>query len=112
MLYLLQLVQALSFEPPPTKLSSRSRSAPAKIALFSSQGLEDFLIARSVKNKVLGNHFYCARARLSFHSSYKAGRTGYLMVEMDNPIVSKMFKRVAFQFMTKISEVRGSRTPR
>ena len=93
MLYLLQLVQALKFETPVPHVSSRQRSKqssrtaalPAEAQL---QTLEDFLIDRSVKNPVLGNHLYW-----------------YLMCEMEDESVGKMFKKVAFKFMTKIEEV-------
>lgn len=99
MLYLLQLVQALKFEPPPPNASTsatsrgssrREAAALAKLAALASniQTLEDFLIERAVRNPVLGNNFHW-----------------YLMVEVEDKIVGKMYGKVAYKFMMKIAEV-------
>lgn len=94
-LYLLQLVQALKFEPPPpsasTSATSRGSSRqthPSRLAALPNiQTLEDFLIERAAKNPVLGNNFHW-----------------YLMVEIEDKSVGKMYGRVAYKFMIKISE--------
>ena len=54
-------------------------------------GLADFLIARAVRNPILGNRFYW-----------------YLMVEvsMEDKVMAKMYGRVVFKFM-KILEVKS-----
>jgi phosphatidylinositol 3-kinase len=97
-LYLLQLVQALKFEPshpssPPTTVTSRGNSRREQTAAKLShtahlQTLEDFLIDRAVKNPVLGNNFHW-----------------YLMVEVEDKVNGKMYKKVAYKFMMKIAEV-------
>lgn len=93
MLYLLQLVQALKFEPPPpsaTSVTSRgiSKSAAAKVAQYANLfSLEDFLISRAVKNPVLANNFHW-----------------YLMVEVEDKVTGKMYGRVAYNFMMKMAE--------
>ncbi|KAG8747309.1 Phosphatidylinositol (PI) 3-kinase [Ceratobasidium sp. 414] len=74
LLYLLQLVQALRFESP---LSSSTR--------HRDSGLADFLIERGVANPVLGN-------RLNW----------YLMVEVQDKMVGKMYGSVAFNFMRRL----------
>ena len=95
MLYLLQLVQALKFEPPPvsastsaTSRTSTSSRQTSKISNLSHiQTLEDFLIERAVKNRVLGNNFHW-----------------YLMVEVEDKTLGKMYGRIAYRFMMKIAE--------
>jgi len=63
MLYLLQLVQALKFEPASSSSSSsRARKSASSSRSLVIQSLEDFLVERSVKSKALGNHFYCSPA--------------------------------------------------
>jgi phosphatidylinositol 3-kinase len=86
MLYLLQLVQALKFETPPSSSTSRHRHPRA--AALERTTLEDFLVDRSVRNQVLGNNFHW-----------------YLMVECEDKIVGKMYSKVAFHFMTRVVEV-------
>jgi phosphatidylinositol 3-kinase len=76
-LYLLQLVQALKFESP---LSSSTRDRDS--------GLADFLVERGVANPVLGN-------RLNW----------YLMVEMEDKMVKKMYAKVAYEFQRQLTEV-------
>lgn len=97
MLYLLQLVQALKFDAPTSTTSRRrqtvhSSHTSSRHEASHSQSLEDFLVGRSVRNPILGNHFYW-----------------YLMCELEDAISSKMFKKVAFHFMTKLEQVRLSR---
>ena len=85
-MYLLQLVQALKFES--TSSDPRaSRSATAAIS-HEDSGLADFLIERAVKNYVLGNRFHW-----------------YLMVEVEDKVMGKMFGRVAYKFQEQISKV-------
>ncbi|KAF8604233.1 phosphatidylinositol 3-kinase [Ceratobasidium sp. AG-I] len=74
LLYLLQLVQALRFESP---LSSSTKD--------KDSGLADFLIERGVANAVLGNRLYW-----------------YLMVEVKDRMVGKMYAKVAFKFMERL----------
>jgi phosphatidylinositol 3-kinase len=97
LLYLLQLVQALKFEPKSSSSSGSSgrshkphRTASSKLKPPEEQdsGLADFLISRSVNNAVLGTAFHW-----------------YLMVECEDRVVGKMYAKVAFQFMTKLVEV-------
>lgn len=93
MLYLLQLVQALKFEPAPpsaTSVTSRgvSKSAAVKVAQYANLlSLEDFLISRAVQNPVLANNFHW-----------------YLMVEVEDKVTGKMYGRVAYKFMMKMAE--------
>lgn len=89
-LYLLQLVQSLKFESAVSDHRS-SRSATTAIS-YDDSGLTDFLIARGVKNSILGNRLYW-----------------YLMVEvaLEDRVMAKMYGRVVFKFMNKILEVRG-----
>lgn len=91
MLYLLQLVQALKFDSP-TSSSSRRRKAVDNSGSASRSGnqqsLEDFLVHRSVRNHILGNHFYW-----------------YLMCEVEDEVSGKLFKKVAYHFMTSIEQV-------
>ncbi|KAF6754471.1 atypical/PIKK/PI3K protein kinase [Ephemerocybe angulata] len=90
MLYLLQLVQALKFESAVTEQRS-SRSTTTAIS-YDDSGLTDFLIARGVKNTILGNRLYW-----------------YLMVEvsLEDRVMAKMYGRVVFKFMNKILESEG-----
>ncbi|TFK20725.1 atypical/PIKK/PI3K protein kinase [Coprinopsis marcescibilis] len=90
MLYLLQLVQALKFESAVSDQRS-SRSTPSAIS-YDDSGLTDFLIARGVKNPILGNRLYW-----------------YLMVEvaLEDRVMAKMYGRVVFKFMNKILESEG-----
>ncbi|WPH02889.1 Hypothetical protein R9X50_00575700 [Acrodontium crateriforme] len=79
LLYLLQLVQALKFEPQATKGDETDSS------------LASFLIARAVANMKLGNFLHW-----------------YLMVELDehapnqSPANRKLFARVSYDFMTEL----------
>lgn len=86
LLYLLQLVQALKFE----SVASDQRSSRSTISAISydDSGLADFLIERSVLNPVLGNRFHW-----------------YLMVEVQDKMMSKMYGRVEFRFMSRLVEV-------
>lgn len=109
MLYLLQLVQALKFEPPPSSPSSStspssslrhsqypSSSSRHAAALRSSStpssnlpNLEDFLIERSARNPILGNHFHW-----------------YIQVEKGDEGRGQMFEEVAKKFEARMKEVR------
>jgi len=75
-LYLVQLVQALKFEGLQNE-GIRITDSP----------LADFLIQRSARNPVLGNYFHW-----------------YLMVECEDKSWGKVYARVAYQFMTSLSE--------
>ncbi|KAI0714408.1 atypical/PIKK/PI3K protein kinase [Cerioporus squamosus] len=88
-LYLLQLVQALKFES--TASDQRSSRSTTSAVSNDDSGLADFLIARAVRNPILGNRFYW-----------------YLMVEvaMEDKVMAKMYGRVVFKFM-KILEDNG-----
>lgn len=92
MLYLLQLVQALKFDSPDSGGSRRRRTVQQPNSSSSrqsmQQSLEDFLVHRSVRNPILGNHFYW-----------------YLMCEVEDEVAGKLFKKVAFHFMTSIEKV-------
>ena len=94
-MYLLQLVQALKFEHTSVmsstlrhgRVSQRKRDA----ALLEDEdcGLSQFLIDRSVANPILGTAFHW-----------------YLMIECeDRGAVGKMYAKVAFRYMKKLSEV-------
>ena len=90
-MYLLQLVQALKFDTPAAS-STRQRSRHSTILPSKTTDaltLEEFLIQRSVANPILGNNLYW-----------------YLMCEMEDEVAGKMFKKVAFNYMTRIAEVR------
>ncbi|CAE6463322.1 unnamed protein product [Rhizoctonia solani] len=76
LLYLLQLVQALKFESPSSS-STKDRAS----------GLADFLVERGAAHPVLGN-------RLNW----------YLMVEMEDKMVKKMYAKVAFEFQRLLNE--------
>ncbi|KAH6909088.1 atypical/PIKK/PI3K protein kinase [Coprinopsis sp. MPI-PUGE-AT-0042] len=88
--YLLQLVQALKFESAASDQRT-SRTTPSAIS-YDDSGLTDFLIARGVKNPILGNRLYW-----------------YLMVEvaLEDRVMAKMYGRVVFKFMNKILESEG-----
>ncbi|KAF9000637.1 atypical/PIKK/PI3K protein kinase [Cyathus striatus] len=87
MLYLLQLVQALKFESAASDQRS-SRSTTNAIS-YDDSGLTDFLVARGVRNQVLGNRLYW-----------------YLMVEvaLEDKVMAKMYGRVVYKFMNKVLE--------
>jgi hypothetical protein len=83
---LLQLVQALRFEHGAETRKKR------KVVEEDDSGLSQFLIERSVANPLLGTSFHW-----------------YLMIECDTRSpVGKAYAKVAFRFMQKLSEVRGS----
>jgi len=93
LLYLLQLVQALKFEPSSphvrTKTSRTTRKREPSAQDEEDSGLSQFLIDRSTVNPVLGTAFHW-----------------YLMIECDGRgAVGKMYAKVAFRFMKKLSEV-------
>ncbi|GAA5895415.1 phosphatidylinositol 3-kinase VPS34 [Sporobolomyces salmoneus] len=121
MLYLLQLVQALKFEPVANNLSSSTHSSTSPSAstlrpsvhshsrhgrssrpapsVSSSQSaptnplstLEGFLIERSARNPVLGNHFWW-----------------YIRVEREDksrPTSARMFEEVARKFEKRMKEL-------
>ncbi|GAA5908761.1 hypothetical protein JCM6882_008200 [Rhodosporidiobolus microsporus] len=114
MLYLLQLVQALKFEPAPASSpsSSISPSSSLRHSHYSSQSrhasglrssassaanlptLEDFLIERSARNPVLGNHFYW-----------------YIQVEKEDKARGKMFEEVARKFEKRMRELQQDGEP-
>ncbi|GAA5972036.1 hypothetical protein JCM11641_002465 [Rhodosporidiobolus odoratus] len=112
MLYLLQLVQALKFEPTPSSSSSsaspssslrhsihpaHSRHASALRSSTSSVNLptlEDFLVDRSAKNAVLGNHFYW-----------------YIHVEKEDKTRRKMFEEVQRKFERRLKELQQEGEP-
>ena len=81
LLYLLQLVQALKFEPQHSREDDDADSS-----------LASFLIVRTAANLKLGNHLYW-----------------YLMVELDDeaptqlPANRKLFARVSYDFMKELS---------
>ncbi|KAK3071760.1 Phosphatidylinositol (PI) 3-kinase [Teratosphaeriaceae sp. CCFEE 6253] len=82
LLYLLQLVQALKFEPQRTKENDDADETDSSLA--------SFLIARSAANLKLGNFLHW-----------------YLMTELDSASPSseahkKLFARVSFDFMTEL----------
>ena len=83
-------MQALKFESAASDQRT-SRSTPSAIS-YDDSGLTDFLIARGVKNPILGNRLYW-----------------YLMVEvaLEDRVMAKMYGRVVFKFMNKILEVRA-----
>lgn len=85
---MLQLVQALKFES--TASDQRSSRSTTSAVSYDDSGLADFLIARGVRNPILGNRFHW-----------------YLMVEvgMKDKVMAKMYARVVFNFM-KVLEVR------
>lgn len=104
MLYLLQLVQALKFETPvPTPPSSYPSASTASIRSYRSTTasslvprnpidnlptLEDFLVDRSARNAVLGNHFHW-----------------YIAVECEDKRCGKMYKGIAEKFQRRVAEV-------
>ncbi|KAL1744714.1 kinase-like domain-containing protein [Schizophyllum fasciatum] len=87
LLYLLQLVQALKFESAAN--DTRSMRSTINVISYDDSGLSDFLISRGVRNPVLGNRLYW-----------------YLMVEvaLEDRVMAKMYGRVVFKFMKKITE--------
>lgn len=109
MLYLLQLVQALKFETPvPQPSSSHPSASTASVRSYRSTTaslvastslsqrhpaddlptLEDFLVDRSAKNAVLGNHFHW-----------------YIAVECEDKRCGKMYRKVAEKFQRRVAEV-------
>ncbi|KZP27427.1 atypical/PIKK/PI3K protein kinase [Athelia psychrophila] len=90
LLYLLQLVQALKFESAASDQRS-TRSTTSAIS-YDDSGLSDFLIARGVKNMVLGNRLYW-----------------YLMVEvaLEDKVMAKMYGRVVYKFMKDVEAESG-----
>ncbi|KIJ52635.1 hypothetical protein M422DRAFT_243420 [Sphaerobolus stellatus SS14] len=88
LLYLLQLVQSLKFEH--IASDQRSTRSAANVISYDDSGLADFLIERSVQNPILGNRFHW-----------------YLMVEVQDKMMSKMYGRIEFRFMTRLVEVEG-----
>ena len=87
LLYLLQLVQALKFES--TASDQRSSRITSSAISYEDSGLADFLISRAVKNPILSNRFHW-----------------YLMVEVADQVMAKMYGRVIYKFQQKIAEVR------
>ncbi|RKF72252.1 Phosphatidylinositol 3-kinase, root isoform [Golovinomyces cichoracearum] len=87
LLYLLQLVQALKFEP----ISDTSNRETKK-----NSSLANFLIDRAVKSFMLGNYFHW-----------------YLMVECDDPYNSqgsefrKLFAKVEYDYLTELVKKNG-----
>ena len=81
-------MQALKFESAASDQRS-SRSTTNAIS-YDDSGLTDFLIARGVQHKGLGNRLYW-----------------YLMVEvaLEDKVMAKMYGRVVFKFMNKLLEV-------
>ncbi|GAA6055617.1 hypothetical protein JCM3770_006727 [Rhodotorula araucariae] len=113
MLYLLQLVQALKFEPapPPTSPSTSSQVSPSSSSVRHSHDrharvppagaggadlptLEDFLVERSARNPVLGNTFYW-----------------YIRVEREDKARGRMFEAVARKFERRIKELQRDGEP-
>ncbi|GAA5901956.1 hypothetical protein JCM8208_006648 [Rhodotorula glutinis] len=117
MLYLLQLVQALKFEPAPppsspsassispsasslrhshVRHSTRSTASPSSgagaggssAAAVDVPTLEDFLVERSARNPVLGNTFYW-----------------YIQVEREDKARGRLFDEVARKFERRIKEL-------
>ena len=88
LLYLLQLVQALKFESAAS--DSRSTRSTTTAISYDDSGLSDFLIGRGVQNLILGNRLYW-----------------YLMVEvaLEDRVMAKMYGRVVYKFMKKVTEV-------
>lgn len=66
----------------------RSTRSAANAISYDDSGLADFLIKRSVQNPILGNRFHW-----------------YLMVEVQDKMMSKMYGRIEFRFMTALVEV-------
>ncbi|KAI5119006.1 hypothetical protein M0805_004416 [Coniferiporia weirii] len=87
LLYLLQLLQALKFEP--TANDQRSTRLSSNAISQDESGLADFLIDRSVQNPVLGNRFHW-----------------YLMVEvaLEDKMVAKVYGKVWYKFMEKVKK--------
>ncbi|TCD66701.1 Phosphatidylinositol (PI) 3-kinase [Steccherinum ochraceum] len=87
LLYLLQLIQALKSESAAS--DQRSARSTSSAISYDDSGLADFLIARAVRNLILGNRFYW-----------------YLMVEvaLEDRVMAKMYGCVVYKFMGKIPE--------
>ncbi|EGU11319.1 Atypical/PIKK/PI3K protein kinase [Rhodotorula toruloides ATCC 204091] len=116
MLYLLQLVQALKFEPASSSTSPTSSHVSPSASLRHSHAhihrhgsslrptaasphdslptLEDFLVERSAKNPVLGNHFYW-----------------YIQVEREAKARGSMFEGVARNFERRMQELQQEGEP-
>jgi phosphatidylinositol 3-kinase len=90
LLYLLQLVQALKFES--TASDQRSSRITSSAVSYEDSGLADFLITRAVKNPILSNRFHW-----------------YLMVEVADQVMAKMYGRVIYKFQQRIAEVSSVR---
>ncbi|SCV73535.1 BQ2448_7461 [Microbotryum intermedium] len=110
MLYLLQLVQAIKFEPPPPSMSPSSSSSssmlrhsrhlghshshhyhrvdPSSSTTTTSLTLVDFLIERSAQNPVLGNHSHW-----------------YIQVETEDKQHGSLFSDVARKFERRVSDL-------
>ncbi|KAM0791817.1 hypothetical protein ACM66B_004077 [Microbotryomycetes sp. NB124-2] len=103
MLYLLQLVQALKFEPatgPDSQAASMSirhsrHVTASQRGLASTEdslpSLADFLIERSARNPVLGNHFYW-----------------YIRVECEDSQKGSMFEDVLQKFTRRVTELESA----
>ena len=87
-------MQALKFES--VAADQRSLRSTTSAVSYDDSGLSDFLIARAVRNQVLGNRFHW-----------------YLMVEvaLEDRVMAKMYGRVVFKFMQQILEVSLSNGP-
>lgn len=110
MLYLLQLVQALKFESSASHPASSSSIRHSRHMAASSHHhrstlatsgsspqdslptLADFLIDRSVRNPVLGNHFHW-----------------YIAVECEDKQRGSMFRDIAAKFDRRVAEVSQSK---
>lgn len=94
MLYLLQLVQALKFETTaattPSSSMRHSRHSSSRFAAPADDlpNLEGFLIDRSARNPVLGNHF-----------------RWYIAVECEDKQRGKMFIQIAKKFNARIAQL-------
>ena len=86
-------MQALKFESAASDQRS-TRSATSAIS-YDDSGLSDFLIARGVKNIILGNRLYW-----------------YLMVEvgLEDRVMAKMYGRVVYKFMKDVEVCQHSFT--
>lgn len=103
MLYLLQLVQALKFEPSRgaspsnsmTQSMRHTRTLPASRASASETldnlpSLEDLLIGRSTRDALLGSLFFW-----------------YISVECENERTGPMYRRIVTRFNSALAEVRA-----
>ncbi|KDE07724.1 phosphatidylinositol 3-kinase [Microbotryum lychnidis-dioicae p1A1 Lamole] len=112
MLYLLQLVQAIKFEPPPPSMSPSSSTSSSMLRHSRHLGhshshhhhrvdpstppttalsLIDFLIERSAQNPVLGNHFHW-----------------YIQVETEDKERGSLFADVGRRFERRVAELEAS----